>query len=102
VSSAALSGLQPFLRPYARALLSYFPGLAVTSVFRSRTSQLSLWNNRRNNPYPVAPPGTSKHELGLAWDMVGPPEILKQAGAVWESWGGRWGGRFGDPIHFEV
>jgi hypothetical protein len=25
-------------------------------------------------------------------------------GAVWEAWGGRWGGRFSkpDPVHFEV
>lgn len=23
-------------------------------------------------------------------------------GLVWEAWGGRWGGRFSDPVHFEV
>lgn len=34
--------------------------------------------------------------------MVGPDDQLELAGRVWESWGGRWGGRFGDPIHFEV
>lgn len=99
---SSFSGLQPWLRPYAKALEGYFPRLQITSVRRSRTQQISLWNNRHNNPYPVAPPGTSKHERGLAWDMVGPPDILRQAGAVWESWGGVWGGRFNDPIHFEV
>lgn len=98
----AFGGLQPWLRPYAEALTGYFPDLQITSVRRSRTQQIALWNNRANNPYPVAPPGTSKHELGLAWDMVGPKEVLQQAGRVWESWGGRWGGRFGDEIHFEV
>lgn len=92
----------PWLRPYAEALLYYFPGLTITSVRRSYTQQLRLWYNRHNNPYPVAPPGTSKHEAGRAFDLVGPPELLRQAGQLWESWGGRWGGRFRDPIHFEA
>lgn len=101
--NSALRGLEPWLRPYADALASYFPGLQITSVRRSKTQQLRLWNTRHRNPYPVAPPGTSKHERGLAWDMVGPKEQLEQAGRVWESWGGRWGGRrYNDPIHFEV
>lgn len=35
--------------------------------------------------------------------MIGPPELLAAFGRVWESWGGRWGGRDGsDPIHFEA
>lgn len=94
------TGLQPWLRPYAAALVSYFPGLKITSVRRSRTEQLRLWNNRHNNPYPVAPPGRSLHEHGLAWDMVGPPAVLEQAGKVWNSWGGHWSPA--DRIHFEV
>lgn len=94
-------GLLPQLRPYAEYLRSVY-GLTVTSVRRSYTEQLRLWNNRKNNPYPVAFPGTSAHELGRAWDMVGPSSILEAAGRTWESWGGRWGGRYGDPIHFEV
>lgn len=95
----SLSGLQRFLQPYARHLASLFPRLQITSVRRSRTEQLRLWNNRAHNPYPVAPPGASKHELGLAWDMVGPPEQLAQAGAIWNSWGGHWSPV--DAIHFE-
>lgn len=99
-----LSGLQPWLRPYAEALCSYFPQLRVTSVYRSYTKQLELWNNRATNPYPVAPPGSSYHEYGRAWDMVGPDEYLDWAGRTWESWGGTWGGRFSrsDPIHFQA
>ena len=100
--SSQLNGLERWLQPYARDLVAYFPRLTITSVRRSRTDQLALWNNRHNNPYPVAPPGHSKHELGLAWDMVGPADQLALAGRVWESWGGVWGGRFDDPIHFEV
>lgn len=94
------SGLQPWLRPWARALTAAFRGLTVTSVRRSRTEQLRLWNTRHRNPYPVAPPGYSLHEYGVAWDMVGPPELLRQAGQVWNSWGGHWSPA--DPIHFEV
>lgn len=94
------SGLQPALRPWARALRAAFPNLTVTSVRRSRTEQLRLWNTRHRNPYPVAPPGRSLHEYGLAWDMVGPSDVLAQAGAIWNSWGGHWSPA--DEIHFEV
>jgi len=53
--------------------------------------------------YPAAPPGTSKHELGLAFDVWHPDaRVLEALGRLWESWGGTWGGRFKDPIHFEV
>lgn len=98
------SGLQPWLRPYAEALLYYYPQLRVTSVYRSPTAQWKLWLNRASNPYPVAPPGTSYHEYGRAWDMVGPDDVLAAAGRTWESWGGTWGGRFSgpDPIHFQA
>jgi hypothetical protein len=96
---AALSGLQRFLQPHAQRLSSLFPRLQITSVRRSRTQQLLLWNTRYHNPYPVAPPGSSKHELGLAFDMVGPREQLYQAGAIWNSWGGHWSPV--DEIHFE-
>lgn len=93
------SGLRPWLRPYAEALVSYFPGLRVTSVYRSRTEQMRLWRNRANNPYPVAPPGSSRHEYRLAWDMVGPIEQLRQAGRIWNAAGGHWSEH--DAIHFE-
>lgn len=97
-----MNGLQPWLRPYAEYLLGHLKpyGVTVTSVYRSYTKQLELWHARASNPYPVAPPGCSQHNLGLAWDMVGPPEVLEWAGAVWTSWGGDWTAR--DPIHFGV
>jgi len=34
--------------------------------------------------------------------MVAEPQVLRAFGELWESWGGTWGGRFGDPIHFEA
>lgn len=41
----------------------------VVSGFRSRAEQEALWAARDQNPFPVAPPGTSLHEVGLAVDV---------------------------------
>jgi D-alanyl-D-alanine carboxypeptidase len=41
----------------------------VVSGFRSRAEQARLWERRASNPYPVAPPGTSAHETGMAIDV---------------------------------
>jgi LAS superfamily LD-carboxypeptidase LdcB len=42
----------------------------VTSGLRTRAEQQRLWDNRGSNPYPVAPPGTSRHESGRAADVT--------------------------------
>jgi LAS superfamily LD-carboxypeptidase LdcB len=77
----------------------------VTSVLRSRAKQAKLyraWKAGRSR-FPAALPGTSKHERGLAFDLViSPASYQRDVGLLWESWGGRWGGRFDDPIHFEI
>ncbi|MGH7180160.1 MAG: D-alanyl-D-alanine carboxypeptidase family protein, partial [Tepidisphaeraceae bacterium] len=95
------SGLVPWLRPWAEELVRYSPGCRITSVYRSYSEQLQLYRTRDRRPYPVAPPGRSFHQLGRAWDMVGPRETLNEAGAIWRSWGGTWGGER-DPIHFQA
>lgn len=95
-----LSGLADWLRPYAQWLLNQTPGVRLTSVYRSHSEQLYLWRNRHNNPYPVAPPGYSYHEYRRAFDMVGPPDVLARAGALWRQMGGTWSER--DPIHFQA
>ncbi len=41
----------------------------IVSGWRSPAEQEALWRNRATNGYPVARPGTSKHELGLAIDV---------------------------------
>lgn len=98
-------GLQPWLIPYAE----YLYGVAdanglrprVTSVYRSIQKQAVLYQRylRGHHPLPVAPPGRSKHNYGLAFDMVVThPEAL---GRFWEAMGGRWGGSR-DPVHYEV
>jgi D-alanyl-D-alanine carboxypeptidase len=42
----------------------------ITSGLRTYAEQLRLWNNRGSNPYPVARPGTSRHETGRAADVT--------------------------------
>lgn len=104
----SLSGLRSFFRPWARDLVDVASRAGVlprvTSTLRSRTYQARLYRDylAGRNPYPVAPPGASAHELGLAFDMVtSPMRALTDLGSVWEGWGGVWGGRFGDEVHFE-
>jgi len=97
-----MTGLQPWLRPWAEWLVQQFPGVRVTSTYRAYSDQLRLWLNRSNNAYPVAPPGRSYHEYGRAFDVVGPPGTLIAMGRLWEQVGGTWGGRGGDPIHFQA
>jgi D-alanyl-D-alanine carboxypeptidase len=109
--SASISSLIPELQPYCRALLDVAgrAGLQprITSCRRSLHEQTLLYNRflAGSNPYPVAPPGTSAHEFGYAFDMMiqGPDmdQNLADLGQVWTSWGGVYGGAFNDPIHFE-
>lgn len=74
--------------------------LPVTSGYRSPEEQRELWEQRGTNPFPVAPPGRSRHESGLAVDVpssfVG--RLLEVAGKV----GLCQTLPVTDPIHFEV
>jgi|SRR6267378_3153815 len=101
-----MRGLQHWLSPWADRLVDIGTplGARVTSVRRSRELQARLYRRfvRGQARYPVAPPGHSLHERGLAFDLTAPPSVLQTLGSLWESWGGRWGGRYGDPIHFEA
>lgn len=47
------------------------PGTAMTSGVRTPQQQAALYADRGNNPNPVAPPGTSLHERGMAVDIGG-------------------------------
>src|SRR4051794_1109548 len=42
----------------------------ITSGGRSLAEQQRLWDARGSNPYPVARPGTSRHETGRAADVT--------------------------------
>lgn len=106
---SAFSSLDPGLRPWAdwlyRVAQFYRLNPRVTSTRRSRTEQAILYRSflRGESRFPAAPPGRSRHQFGLAFDMVvDDPEAQAWLGAVWESAGGRWGGRFNDPPHFDA
>jgi len=104
----SFNGLIEELRPFAEQLLTIAGsnGLSprVTSQRRSFSTQARLYKLylAGRSAYPVAPPGTSAHEFGYAFDLIVTPlEYLNALGSLWESWGGKWGGRFRDPVHFE-
>jgi hypothetical protein len=95
------NGLAPSLvAVLARAEELFGQPILVSSGYRSPDSQRRLWERRATNPYPVAPPGTSLHERGLAIDV--PLHQVAGLAAV--------GPRAGlchplpevDPVHFVV
>ena len=43
---------------------------SITSGLRTYGEQEALWNARGSNPFPVAQPGTSRHESGNAADVT--------------------------------
>lgn len=94
-------GLAPaMLAAIARAEQILGRPVTITSGFRSRAEQQRLWDDRATNPYPVAPPGTSRHESGYAIDV--PRSLVPELRRI--------GPRAGlcdplpasDPIHFEL
>ena len=75
----------------------------VVSGFRSAAEQAALrlrWE--RGDPGVIFPPAEhSFHEQGLAID-INPINTARALGPFGESLGMRWGGRFGDPVHFDL
>ncbi len=109
---ADLNTLDRRLVPWAKYLWQYGKSLdgllVVTSARRSSAKQAELrhkWETGQSK-IPANRPGTSLHEYGLAFDMarIGKDPLtdplLNWLGAVWEHWGGRWGG-IRDPVHFQ-
>lgn len=99
-----LDGLHPGLRPYADYLVrvAQYYGLRprITSVYRSYAMQQYLYERylAGKSALPAAPPGRSKHQYGLAFDMVTTnPQVI---GEFWKRMGGQWWPS--DPVHFEA
>jgi N-acetylmuramoyl-L-alanine amidase len=69
--------------------------MQVNSAYRTIAQQMLLYNDRFNNPNPVAPPGASNHQTGLAIDIEDP--------RGWEVYLMRygWNPLPGDPPHFD-
>ena len=72
----------------------------ITSGYRSTEAQAQLYVNRGSNPYPVAPPGSSMHERGLAIDV--PADFVPRLLEVAPKAGLCQPYPADDPIHFEV
>jgi hypothetical protein len=76
----------------------------ITSTRRTHAAQARLYRRWQQglSPFPAAPPGSSEHEFGYAFDLVVTPwDALSDVGYTWETWGGRWGGAV-DPVHFAL
>lgn len=72
----------------------------ITSGYRSSERQAELYAARATNPYPVAAPGSSMHEKGLAIDV--PAEFVPALLGVAHKAGLCQPYPGDDPIHFEV
>ena len=99
-SGEGADGLAPAMQAaLARAEQLLGRPVPITSGYRSPAQQAALWANRASNPYPVARPGTSMHERGLAIDvpLSFVPVLRTVAAGV-----GLCQPAVPDPIHFEV
>lgn len=105
---ASLRTLDPRLFPLAQQFVALLEGagvtVTVTSTRRSLDEQQRLYDRwlAGQSKYPAAPPGTSTHGAGLAFDLHLNPPLYDIAGAIWERMGLTWGGRFNDKIHFDA
>lgn len=100
-AATSSDGLAPAMRlALDRARSDLGTPVPVTSGFRSRAQQAALYANRRANPYPVAVPGTSKHELGLAVDV--PSSFVPRLLSVAPRAGLCRPYPVSDPVHFEL
>jgi hypothetical protein len=93
------AGLAPaMVAALARADTLLGRPVPVVSGLRTRVEQEALWANRHRNPYPVARPGTSAHERGMAVDV--PREVVAALLAVAPSAGLCQPLPRTDPVHF--
>ena len=94
-------GLAPAMRAaLARAEQILGHPVPITSGYRSTEAQAALYANRAANPYPVAAPGSSMHERGLAIDV--PADFVPRLLAIAPRAGLCQPYPADDPIHFEV
>ena len=99
--AAGRQGLAPgVLAALARADVLLARPVPVVSGFRSTARQAELYAGRASNPYPVAPPGSSKHEQGLAVDV--PLALAPALAGISASTGLCQPYPRTDPVHFEL
>lgn len=93
--------LQKIARNLPRVAASQGWSARVTSGYRSYATQRKLYLDYINGKalYPANPPGQSKHEKGLALDIVSnnDPALVSLLTSIGLVWAGPQ-----DPIHFEM
>ncbi len=100
-ASTGTQGLTPEMQAaIARAEALLGRPVPITSGWRSPAQQQWLWDHRDTNPYPVARPGTSMHERGLAIDV--PAWFVDLLRSVAADTGLCFPLPVSDPIHFEL
>jgi hypothetical protein len=100
-SGAGTEGLTPAMAAaVARAGMLLGEPVPISSGWRSRAQQAALWAQRATNPYPVARPGTSMHERGLAIDV--PRAFVATLRRVATAAGLCQPLPVSDPVHFEL
>lgn len=101
IGAGDVGGLVPAMAAaVARAEALLGQPIPIASGYRSPEEQQALWDNRHNNPYPVAPPGSSMHERGLAIDV--PSGFVDQLLSVAGLAGLCQPLPASDPVHFEL
>lgn len=85
----------PAMEALKKAIVARGVTMLVNSAYRTIAQQQILFNDRFNNPNPVAPPGRSNHQTGLAIDIEDArgwePFLIDQG----------WEPLPGDPPHFD-
>jgi hypothetical protein len=74
----------------------------ITSGGRSYAEQKRLWDARGSNPYPVARPGTSRHETGRAADVLIAGRAIQTVISAGELRAAGLSPLAGDAVHVEL
>lgn len=98
--SASAGLAPPMIRAIAEAERLLGEPVPIVSGYRSRSEQQALWDARHSNPYPVAAPGSSNHERGVAIDI--PSSFVGRLRQVAALVGLCQPLPVTDPVHFEM
>jgi hypothetical protein len=74
----------------------------ITSGMRTIAEQQRLWDNRGSNPFPVARPGTSRHQSGNAADVTVNGTPIQSAIGAAELRAAGLNPLSGDAVHVEL
>ena len=98
------SKIAPSMAAFVRDIRDEGIPVTVNLAFRTTSEQTVLYNNRFNNPNPVASPGTSRHESGFAIDLNGISKLSASDNALVNKIASKYGLSpiANDPPHFQA